>query len=154
VGVEFDGAAGGAVKAGQAVEHRGFAGAVGADQRGDRVAFDRQIHVAERLDAAKVHHQMLNLQDCVAHGATPLRGAKLVRLILISPRGRQIIIATISTPNNSTRYSAKLRNSSGATVSTNAASTTPMVDPIPPSTTIARINADSKKVNEVGLTNP
>ncbi|MNF11696.1 hypothetical protein D3C80_2129630 [compost metagenome] len=72
----------------------------------------------------------------------------------INPRGRQIIITTIRTPNSRTRYSAKLRNSSGATVSTNAASTTPMVEPMPPSTTIARISADSKKVKEVGFTNP
>ena len=42
----------------------------------------------------------------------------------------------------------------GATVSTKAASTTPRVDPMPPNTTIAGISADSKKVNEVGLTKP
>jgi hypothetical protein len=39
-GVEQDLAAGGFVKAGQAVEHRGFAGAVRADQGEDRAAFD------------------------------------------------------------------------------------------------------------------
>lgn len=83
-----------------------------------------------------------------------MRSAKLARLMRTSPRGRQIIIATISTPNSSTRYSAKLRSSSGATVSTKAASTTPRVDPMPPNTTIAVISADSKKVNEVGLTKP
>ncbi|OMP13327.1 glucosamine-1-phosphate N-acetyltransferase, partial [Corchorus olitorius] len=51
----------------------------------------------------------------------------------------------MSMPNSRTRYSAKLRSSSGVTVSTKAASTTPSVEPIPPSTTMARINADSKK---------
>lgn len=72
----------------------------------------------------------------------------------ISPRGRQIIISTISTPNSSTLYSEKLRSSSGATVSTKAAITTPTVEPMPPSTTMARISADSKKVNDEGLTKP
>ncbi|MNE87241.1 hypothetical protein D3C80_1844180 [compost metagenome] len=60
----------------------------------------------------------------------------------------------MSTPNSNTRYSEKLRKSSGATVRTNAAITTPTVEPMPPRTTMARISADSKKVNEDGLTKP
>ncbi len=42
VGIEQDVAAGGPVEAGQAVEHGGLAGAVGANQRGDGAA----LHVA------------------------------------------------------------------------------------------------------------
>ncbi|MNG06608.1 hypothetical protein D3C84_898620 [compost metagenome] len=58
-GIEFDLATGGFVEPGQAVEHRGLARAVGADQGEDRVAFDLQADVTQGLDAAEVHHQFL-----------------------------------------------------------------------------------------------
>ncbi|MCY1366341.1 hypothetical protein D9M69_532330 [compost metagenome] len=103
-GVEVDAPAGGLVEAGQAVEHGGLAGAVGADQRGDGAALDLQADVVERLDATEVHHQVLDAEDVfVAHGATPLRGVKPARLMRISPRGRQIIISTMRMPKSSTR---------------------------------------------------
>ncbi|MNH22936.1 hypothetical protein D3C79_828120 [compost metagenome] len=153
--VEFDTPAAGLVEAGQAVEHGGLARAVGADQGEDLVTPHLEADIAERLDAAELHHQVVDREnDIVAHGATPLRGTTPVRLMRISPRGRQIIINTISTPNSRTRYSEKLRSNSGATVSTKAAITTPTVEPMPPSTTMARISADSKKVNDDGLTKP
>ncbi len=44
------------------------------------------------------------------------RNATPLRLVRTRPRGRQIIIITISTPNSSTRYSSKPRSSSGVTV--------------------------------------
>ncbi|CAK8741413.1 hypothetical protein SODG_004806 [Sodalis praecaptivus] len=126
-GVKHDLSAAGPIKSGQAIEDGGLAGAVRADKRGNRAARHVQINIIQRFDAAKPHMQMRHAQYRFAHGATPLRGLNPLRLTRIRPRGRQIIISTISTP---------------------------IVDPNPPSTTMARISADSKNVNEVGLTNP
>ena len=64
------------------------------------------------------------------------------------------MIATIAAPNTSMRNSAKARPNSGKVTSTNAASTTPSWLPMPPSTTIARIVADSMKVKLSGLIKP
>ncbi len=67
--IEFDLAAGGFVEPGQAVEHRGLAGAIGADQREDRIAFDLQADIAQRLDATEMHHQFFNREYDFTHGA-------------------------------------------------------------------------------------
>ena len=83
------------------------------------------------------------------------------------PRGFQIIMTTIAAPNSSMRYcvgsksSPKIRfiqsssrMSSGAPIITAAAIATPSCEPMPPSTTMARMVADSMKVKLSGLTKP
>jgi hypothetical protein len=52
------------------------------------------------------------------------------------------------------RYSENSRASSGSTVSRMAAMITPSCEPMPPSTTMDRISADSMKVKDSGLTMP
>ena len=94
-GMQPDRPAGCPIKPGQTVKHRGFPRAIRANQRGNRPSFDLKIDIIERFNAAKMHHQMLNLQNIVIHGATPFRTATPVRLVRTSPRGRQIIISTI-----------------------------------------------------------
>jgi hypothetical protein len=56
------------VEAGDAVEHRRLAGAVGADQRGDLAALCLERQVADGDKAAELHRQVLDLQDRV-HGS-------------------------------------------------------------------------------------
>ncbi|MNF00655.1 hypothetical protein D3C80_1995200 [compost metagenome] len=46
------------------------------------------------------------------------------------------------------------RNSSGITDRISAPSTTPRIEPMPPSTTMARTMIDSIRVNDSGLTKP
>jgi hypothetical protein len=48
------------VKARNAIEHRGLAGAVRADQRGDVAASDIEAQVVDGDEAAETHGQMLN----------------------------------------------------------------------------------------------
>ncbi|MDT4859147.1 hypothetical protein FQZ97_936460 [compost metagenome] len=91
------------VEPGKAVEDRGLAGSVRSDQSRNRVALNAEINVVERLDAAEVHHQLVDRENDIAHGATPLRGAIPMRLMRISPRGFQIIITTMRTPKSRTR---------------------------------------------------
>lgn len=57
----------------------------------------------------------------------------------------------MSAPNSSMRYSEKARRYSGARVSTRAATTTPLMDPMPPSTTMDSTMAESMKVKLAGL---
>ena len=63
-------------------------------------------------------------------------------------------ISTITRPNSSIRYSENSRAISGSTVRMMAARITPSCEPMPPSTTMARIRADSMKVKDSGLTSP
>src|SRR5471030_2213133 len=73
--IEHNATAGGFIEARQAIEYRGFARAVRPDQRGDRTAFHFKINIVERFNAAELHHQMLDLENRIRHGATPLRTA-------------------------------------------------------------------------------
>ncbi|MNN64253.1 hypothetical protein D3C81_1796860 [compost metagenome] len=52
------------------------------------------------------------------------------------------------------RYSLNSRIISGNRIITVAASTTPSCEPMPPSTTMARMVADSMKVKDSGVTRP
>ncbi len=51
------------VEAGDAVEHRGLAGAVRPDQRGDVVAADRERDVVDGEQPAEAHGQVLDLEQ-------------------------------------------------------------------------------------------
>src|SRR6516165_2078910 len=89
------------------------------------------------------------------------------RRVAIKPRGFQIMISTIAKPNSSMRYcvgskslpNKTLRKSSSRMISVppimmTAAIATPMRLPMPPSTTMATITADSMKVKLSGEMNP
>src|SRR3546814_4300628 len=54
----------------------------------------------------------------------------------------------MTSPNTSIRYWANSRASSGTTVRMMAARMTPTCEPMPPSTTMDRISADSMNVND------
>src|SRR5262249_14949428 len=150
-----------------AVEDRGLAGAVGADERCDVAALRREAHIIDRDQAAKPHAQVLDGKDGIgrrAHerpSATRSAGTSLalpsetegVR-VATSPRGRQIMISTMAMPNTSMRYCANSRNSSKAPSMAKAAIATPSCEPMPPSTTIASTSADSEKVKDSGLMKP
>ena len=58
---------------------------------------------------------------------------------------------TMIAPKMSMRYSEKARRYSGARIRIMAAMTTPTMEPMPPSTTMERIMADSMKVKLAGL---
>jgi hypothetical protein len=53
---------GGFVKAGDAIENRGFASAVRADQRRDLAACDIETQIADSHKATKAHGQVFNPQ--------------------------------------------------------------------------------------------
>lgn len=60
--LEMDRALRGPIKTRDGIEQRGFAGAIGADDGGDRAGPDREAHVRQRLDPAKGERHPLNLQ--------------------------------------------------------------------------------------------
>src|SRR5207248_9529539 len=148
-----------------AIEHRGLAGAVRADQRGDVAAAGGKRQVVDRDDAAKAHRQMIDDKDRIIAHPCPsltrsdeiawLRSRKTVGARWpISPRGRQIISSTMARPNTSMRYWSRPRNSSKPPIMASAASATPSCEPMPPSTTMASTSADSWKVKDSGLIKP
>src|SRR5690606_31031588 len=123
-------------------------------------------HVVHRQQAAKAHAQVVDLQEGRAAGGrrSGWRGcgqggahagtSTWWRFMGSRPCGRQIIMTIMTRPKISMRYSENSRATSGSTVSRMAATITPNCEPMPPSTTMARISADSMKVNDSGLTMP
>src|SRR3954467_14873113 len=103
------------VEPGNAVEHRGLAGAVRADQRCDGAALDLERNVVDRNQPAEAHGQMLDTQQGGGHQPWPsltnsaemtlrsLRNTEGSRLE-IRPRGFQIMMTTMPKPNSSMRY--------------------------------------------------
>ena len=65
---EDDAAFGRLVEAGEAVEHRGLAGPVGADERRDVIAAGGERQVADRSEAAKAHGKVLHAEQHVLKG--------------------------------------------------------------------------------------
>src|SRR5262249_38023181 len=136
------------------------------DDRGDLGVEPGEGQVVDRGQAAEAHREMLDGEERSrsgrAHSAPfgTAAAACVSRSLMLgsrrasSPRGRQIMIRIIAAPNRSMRYCAKSRPSSGSITSTIAAMTTPTWLPMPPSTTIARIMADSMKVKLSGLMKP
>src|SRR5204862_5630016 len=111
VAVEDGPAARRVVGAGQQVEDRRLAGAVGPDQADDRPLRDREVDVVDGDEAAEdlAHH--LGRQQVVGHQAPPCRTSErgssdtpswnsAARLVLaINPPGRKIISTSRSTTN-------------------------------------------------------
>src|SRR5258706_8885738 len=106
---------------------------------------------------------------CGAREGKARRGLRNVEgsRVAISPRGRQTMISTIAKPNSSMRYwvgskllpNTAFRKSSSRMISVppimmTAAIATPIRLPMPPSTTMATITADSMKVKLSGEMNP
>src|SRR5262249_30110377 len=136
------------VEAGQAIEHRGFAGTVGADDRGDLPVGGGKRDVVDGDQPAEPHAEMIDLEQRRGVGpAGPLRRprppwSRMVGWrVATSPAGRHSMIRIIARPNATMRNCAKSRKNSGKPISRNAANTTPSWLPKPPSTTIARITA-------------
>src|SRR6266478_8804446 len=111
------------VKAGDAVEHGGLAGAVRPDQGGNLAPLGIERQVVDGDDAAETHRQMTDGEDVFAAHPCPslTRSDEIAWLCLrntvgarwpISPRGRQIIKSTIASPNTSMRYWSRPRNRS------------------------------------------
>ena len=121
------------VEAGQAVEHRGLAGAVRADDGGD-LARSRRVNETSST-ATRPPKRMVRCSTsssgAVAVIAPGWRRSRLLRLgparpcsrmvgsrWASSPRGRQTMISTMPTPKASMRYSANSRKNSGRPMST------------------------------------
>src|SRR6185437_15302026 len=157
-------AAGRPVEAGDAVEHRGLASAVGTDQRGDLFRGRSKGQIVDGDDAAETHDQMIDREDGLAHPCPSLTRSEEIACARlrntvgarwpISPRGRQIINSTMAMPNTSMRYCSRPRNSSKPPIMAIEASATPSCEPMPPSTTMASTSADSWKVKDSGEMKP
>src|SRR5262249_13861150 len=144
------------------VEDSGLAGTVRTDDRGNLAAISGKGQIVDGDQPAKTHRQTFdrkqrhprldNLGHRVDAGCGPRRtvGSRCE----IKPCGRHTMTPIIAAPKISIRNSAKARPNSGKVTSRIAASTTPIWLPMPPSTTIARIVADSMKVKLSGLMKP
>src|SRR5690606_5844288 len=115
---------------------------VGADDGKDFVVVDIKRHAIDGQQAAETHAEIRYFQQDLAHRFNSTCG----RFMGKRPCGRHIIIRTITRPKIIMRYSANSRATSGSTVRRIAARMTPTCDPMPPSTTMARMSADSRKV--------
>src|SRR5215510_944221 len=115
-------------------------------------------------DAAKAHRQAVDEEDFLAHPCPSLTRSEEIAWFFsrntvgarwpTRPRGRQIISSTMARPNTSMRYCSSPRNSSKPPIIATAASATPSCEPMPPSTTMARMKADSRNEKDSGLTKP
>src|SRR5580692_6855231 len=164
------------VEAGDAVEHRGLAGAVRPDDGGDVAAVRREGQVVHRDEAAESHGEVLEAQQH-AHPWPSGTSAPEIALratrcteawrVEISPRGRTTMISTMAKPNSSMRYwvgskslpntclsTSSSRSASVPPIMATAATATPIWLPMPPSTTMARMVADSMKVKDSGEMKP
>ena len=105
------------VEAGDAIEHRGLAGAVRPDQRSDVVAAHRERNVVDGEQPTEAHGQVLDLEQGrglprlhALPSSTRSLGIGLAFSSAIEgvrvptmPRGRQTMIPTMATPNSSMR---------------------------------------------------
>src|SRR6185369_11028545 len=169
------------VETGDAIEYGRLSGAVRSYQCGDLTLPSGKREVLHSDKTAKAHGQMLDPKQhvvCFCHQPRPsftrslpiaFRSFRMTEgsRVAIRPRGLQIMISTIASPNRSIRYwvgsnvapKISLRKSSSRMISvppimTMAAIATPIWLPIPPSTTMERIVADSRNVNESGEMKP
>src|SRR5690606_12683399 len=180
--VEAAGAGLGHVQAGQHVEQRRLAGAVGADQAVNFAAPDIEADVRERLQAAKALAQALRLEQHLArggaqgfegrvHAAPPVRASSRLRTADgHSPAGRNSMTSTMASPKSSMRMpsgssttapksiccsgTTTARRNSGSTASSSAPRITPGMCPMPPSTTMQSTEIDSIRLKLSGLTKP
>src|SRR4029079_2125075 len=129
--LQGDAAFGGLVEPGDAIEHRGLAGAIWADQSRDGPPPRSKGKIAHREQSAKAHGQMIHAQQHRAFCRVSSRGGvvharsckspaaacvpdRTVRMsrcssiegsrVAISPRGFQIMMSTMPRPKSSMRY--------------------------------------------------
>jgi hypothetical protein len=115
--VQLDGALGRFIEAGDAIEYRGLAGAVRADQGGDVVAANIERHVVDRGEPAEPHSEVLDPEQPIflpgphalpsstrslGMGRALARAMEGVREPMM-PRGRHTMMPTMATPNSSMR---------------------------------------------------
>src|SRR6185503_7823364 len=169
------------VDAGESVEYARLSGSVWTDEGRDVALARLEGEMIDRDEAAEAHGQLLDAEEDVGRIAhqpwpSPTRSA-LIDLrsfrntegerVEIRPRGRQIMISTMPKPKMSMRYwvgskvepKISLRKSMSRMISVPpimgmAAMATPIWLPMPPSTTIDRIVADSRNVNDSGEMKP
>ena len=106
------------IKAGDAIEYGGLAGAVRPDQCRDRAAPDLERQIVDGDETAEAHRQVFDTEHgggVLCHQPWPsltrstdislrsLRNTEGSR-VAIRPRGRQIMISTMARPNSSMRY--------------------------------------------------
>ena len=84
------------VEAADAVQHRGLAGAVGADQRVHGVRLHLEADIVHGDNAAEGHAQALHRELGGAHRGAPAPGLRRSRLA--SPSGRNIRVRIMATP--------------------------------------------------------
>src|SRR5437667_419486 len=162
----------GGVEAGEDVEQRRLAGAVGADDRGDPTV-EREIDAVDGGEAAEPLGHSARLEARHRSSRWRRRAGRI-------PCGRKIIMSTRMMPKiirsyfagsnwvgksarlnprivtpaffNSLSQSEKpLRTWRFSTVTAMAPRTAPGIDPMPPRITIERTPIDSRKVNDSGL---
>src|SRR5262245_14008492 len=153
------------VESSEAVEHRGFAGAVRTYDGRDQFRRRSERDVVDGHEAAEPHGQVLDRKQglhagsglhryhrFVSRGLPPAGCRRIVGSRCASrPPGFQTMISTMPMPKASMRYSDSSRNNSGTPMRTAAASTMPTWLPSPPRTTMARMIADSRKTKLSGL---
>src|SRR4029078_11912878 len=179
--VELQRSLGRLIEAGNAVEYRGLAGAVRSDQRGDVLASDIEGNVIDGSEPSEAHGEVLDLEQGVGQPSPHARPSLTRRpptarrsfstidgsREAMMPCGRHSMIPTMAMQNRSMRESegskswpkmscshSMFRNSSKPPIITMAASTTPIWLPMPPSTTMGRMMADSMKLKDSGLMKP
>ena len=117
--VEPHHAGGRLVEAGDAVEHRGLAGAVRADQRGDLAALRREATASSTATSPPKRMVRCSTSRIGRRSSVALRHRGRAALVPLQntdgsrretrPRGRQIMITTMARPNTSMRYCSKSR---------------------------------------------
>src|SRR5262249_29577304 len=165
------------VEAGDAVEHGGLAGAVRSDQRGDGIGLRREREILDGDEAPEAHAQVFDPQQRRVHPRPSLTRSRPIALrsrrnaegwrVATRPRGFHTMISTMARPNNSMRYwvgsksgpkmpfrKSRSRRISVPPIMITAPLATPMVLPMPPSTTMASTVADSMKVKDSGEMKP
>src|SRR5690606_29010463 len=124
------------VEAGDAVEERGLAGAVGTDEARDDAFIDGEIHPVQHRVSGKSERQVRELQQR-GHQRCPPAGQM--------PLGLNSMISKSPTAKTSSRMSPRSRSSSGPRTTMKAPSTTPGILPMPPRMTAIRISTDCSK---------
>src|SRR3954471_6538899 len=107
---EGDGPGGRAIEAGDAVEHRRLAGAIGADDGGDVALAGLEGQVVHSFQPAEAHGQAGDLQHQARPCSTSSGAISLTRVRATlgvrpetSPRGRRTIMTTRARPKISMR---------------------------------------------------
>src|SRR5581483_5843536 len=160
-------AAGRHLHAGQAVEERGLARPVGADEADDLRLPDVEVDGVHGHEAAEALGDALRLEDgCRRRGAAhrPLPGgaerasaptpsvwsSSCRRRLRAKPSGRSRIMSTRASPKMRSRGSWKARSFSGIKSSSVEPMSAPGTVPIPPRTTAASRVTDCRKLYDSG----